>query len=290
MTDQRTQDGKKALADVLALLNLEPAAEDVFRGQSPEGRIQRVFGGQVLGQALVAAMRTVEPSRICHSLHAYFLRPGDPRVPILYEVDRSRDGRSFTARRVVALQHGKQIFILAASFQTPEQGFEHQFEMPNVPPPEQLEDETEARRGQADQLPEFLRDWLTRARPFETRPVVIDPVGDRPPRPAYDNVWFRAAGPVPDHQVRPLLAFASDATLLSTSLLPHGKSIFSNLQVASLDHAMWFHRPFRFDDWLLYAQDSPSASGARGFNRGTIFTRDGRLIASVAQEGLIRPR
>jgi acyl-CoA thioesterase-2 len=290
MTDQRSQDGKKALAEVLALLNLEPAGQDAFRGQSAEGRIQRVFGGQVLGQALVAAMRTVEPSRICHSLHAYFLRPGDPRVPILYEVDRSRDGRSFTARRVVALQHGKQIFILAASFQTPESGFEHQFEMPNVPPPEQLEDEIEARRGQTDQLPQALRDWLTRPRPFEARPVVIDPVGDRSPRPPYNNVWFRALGVVPDSQVQPLLAFASDATLLSTSLLPHGKSIFSNLQVASLDHAMWFHRPFRFDDWLLYAQDSPSASGARGFNRGAIFTRDGRLVASVAQEGLIRPR
>jgi acyl-CoA thioesterase-2 len=290
MTDQRNQDGKNALAEVLALLELEPAAEDVFRGQSAQSRIQRVFGGQVLGQALVAAMRTVEPSRICHSLHAYFLRPGDPRAPILYEVDRSRDGRSFTARRVVALQNGKQIFILAASFQTPEPGFEHQFEMPNVPPPEQLEDEIEVRRGQADQLPQALRDWLTRARPFEVRPVVIDPVGDRSPRPPYNNVWFRAAGPVPGHQTLPLLAFASDATLLSTSLLPHGKSIFSNLQVASLDHAMWFHRPFNFDDWLLYAQDSPSASGARGFNRGAIFTRGGRLIASVAQEGLIRPR
>jgi acyl-CoA thioesterase-2 len=191
---------------------------------------------------------------------------------------------------VVAIQHGRQIFNLAASFQMPEPGFEHQFEMPNVPPPEQLEDETEARAKTAAQLPEALRDWLTRARPFETRPVVLDPPGDRPARPPYDNVWFRAAGPVPDEKVQPLLAFASDATLLSTSLLPHGKSIFSNLQVASLDHAMWFHRGFRFDDWMLYAQDSPSASGARGFNRGAIFTRDGKLIASVAQEGLIRPR
>ena len=159
-----------------------------------------------------------------------------------------------------------------------------------MPPPEALEDEIEARRKAADQLPDGLRDWLTRARPFETRPVHLDPPGDRPARPPYDNVWFRAAGPVPDNLCQPLLAFASDATLLSTSLLPHGKSIFSNLQVASLDHAMWFHRPFRFDDWMLYAQDSPSASGARGFNRGAIFTRDGTLVASVAQEGLIRPR
>jgi len=285
-----TDNGAKAITDVLALLDLEKAGEDIFRGQSPAGRIQRVFGGQVLGQALVAATRTVEASRICHSLHAYFLRPGDPRVPILYEVDRSRDGRSFSVRRVVAIQNGKQIFILAASFQTPEQGYEHEFPMPDVPPPEDLEDEIEARRKNPALMPELLREWLTRARPFETRPVIIDPPGDRPPRPPFDNVWFRAAGPVPGALTQPLLAFASDASLLSTSLLPHGKNIFSNLQVASLDHAMWFHRPFRFDDWLLYAQDSPSASGARGFNRGAIYARDGTLLASVTQEGLIRPR
>jgi acyl-CoA thioesterase-2 len=285
-----TDEGSKALADVLALLDLETAGENIFRGLSPAGRMHRVYGGQVLGQALVAATRTVAPSRICHSLHAYFLRPGDPRVPILYEVDRSRDGRSFSVRRVVALQEGKQIFILAASFQTVEQGYEHEFPMPDVPPPEALDDELEARRKNPDLMPEMLREWLTRARPFETRPVIIDPPGDRQPRPPYDNVWFRAAGPVPEALTQALLAYASDASLLSTSLLPHGKSIFSNLQVASLDHAMWFHRPFRFDDWLLYAQDSPSASGARGFNRGAIYTRDGTLVASVAQEGLIRPR
>jgi acyl-CoA thioesterase-2 len=285
-----TDEGSKALADVLALLDLETTGENIFRGLSPAGRMHRVYGGQVLGQALVAATRTVAPSRICHSLHAYFLRPGDPRVPILYEVDRSRDGRSFSVRRVVALQEGKQIFILAASFQTVEQGYEHEFPMPDVPPPEALDDELEARRKNPDLMPEMLREWLTRARPFETRPVIIDPPGDRQPRPPYDNVWFRAAGPVPEALTQALLAYASDASLLSTSLLPHGKSIFSNLQVASLDHAMWFHRPFRFDDWLLYAQDSPSASGARGFNRGAIYTRDGTLVASVAQEGLIRPR
>jgi acyl-CoA thioesterase II len=290
MTDWRSEDGKKAMADILALLDLEAIEEDIFRGLSPEGRVQRVFGGQVLGQALMAATRTVESSRICHSLHAYFLRPGDPRVPLLYEVDRSRDGHSFAARRVVAIQHGKQIFNLAASYQTPEQGYEHQLQMPDVPPPEQLEDEIEARRKHADQLPDFLREWLTRARPFETRPVILDPPGDRPARLPYDNVWFRACGPVRTDFTQALLAYASDATLLSTSLLPHRKTIFSNLQVASLDHAMWFHRPFRFDDWLLFAQDSPSASGARGFNRGAIFARDGTLIASVAQEGLIRPR
>jgi acyl-CoA thioesterase-2 len=290
MTDWRNEEGKKALSQVLTLLDLSQTGENIYQGTSPEGRLQRVFGGQVLGQALIAASRTADPSRICHSLHAYFLRPGDPRVPIRYEVDRSRDGRSFSVRRVVAIQHEKQIFILAASFQGLEAGYTHQFPMPNVPPPEELEDETEARRRHAELLPDGLREWLTRARPFETRPVVLDPPGDRPPRPPYDNVWFRAAGIVPENFAPALLAYASDATLLSTSLLPHGKTIFSNLQVASLDHAMWFHRPVRFDDWLLYAQDSPSASGARGFNRGMIFARDGTLIASVAQEGLIRPR
>ena len=213
MTDWRSSDGKNAMAEVLALLDLEAIDGDTFRGLSPQGRIQRVFGGQVLGQALIAATRTVDVSRICHSLHAYFLRPGDPRVPILYEVDRSRDGHSFSARRVAAIQHGKQIFILAASFQKPEQGYEHQDQMPDVPPPEALEDETEARRRHADRnSPEFLREWLTRARPFETRPVILDPPGDRPARPPRDNVWFRAAAPLPRRLLQqalrwPILAF-----------------------------------------------------------------------------------
>ena len=285
-----TDDSTIAMQAVLGLLDLEKIEEDIFRGFSPPDRIRRVYGGQVLGQALVAAARTVEPSRICHSLHAYFLRPGDPRIPILYEVDRSRDGRSFSARRVVALQNGKQIFILAASFQIPETGLDHQFPMPDVPPPESLEDEIAKLRQSADSMPDMLREWLMRARPFETRPVIFDLPGDRPPRPPYDNVWFRAAAPVPEHLTLPLLAYASDASLLSTSLLPHGKSIFSNLQVASIDHAMWFHRPFRFGDWMLYAQDSPSASGARGFTRGAVFARDGTVLASMTQEGLIRPR
>lgn len=287
MTEPLTEpDDAAALDEVLALLDLEAIEKDIFRGHSLKARPQRVYGGQVLGQALVAAARTVEEGRICHSLHAYFLRAGDPSVPILYQVDRSRDGRSFTARRVVAIQHGRQIFTLAASFQRPEAGFEHQFPMPEVPPPEALEDERAARRRES--LPEGLRDWLTSARPFETRPVTLDPPIGRTARSPFDNVWFRPVGSVPAAAVQPLLAFASDATLLSTALLPHGQSIFSGLQVASLDHAMWFHRPFRFDDWLLYAQDSPSASGARGFSRGSIYTQDGVLVASVAQEGLIR--
>lgn len=284
--------GKTALTEVIGLLDLEQIEENIFRGVSPKARTQRVFGGQVLGQALAAAIRTVEPSRICHSLHAYFLRPGDPRIPILYEVDRARDGKSFTARRVVAIQHGAQIFNLAASFQTVESGFDHQFEMPKVPPPEALEDAASALMRRTEQFPEHFREWIARARPFETRPVILDGPADRPPRPPFNNVWFRAAGPVPDdiRQRQILLAYVSDMTLLDTSLLPHGKSFFSAVQMASIDHAMWFHRDAGLDDWLLYSQDSPSASGARGFNRGLIFTRDGMLVASVAQEGLIRPR
>lgn len=278
-------------AETLALLDLEKVEENIFRGLSPPGRLQRVFGGQVLGQALVAASRTVEAARPCHSFHAYFLRAGDPRVPILYEVDRSRDGGSFTARRVVAIQHGQQIFIMAASFQLAESGFEHQSAMPVVPPPEDLEDGQEALLREPD-LPEAVRDWIARPRPFEARPVISRGLVDRPARAPQDSIWIRMRGPLPSDGSlhRALLAFASDMSLLDTSLLPHGKSIFSDVQVASLDHAMWFHRPFRADEWLLYAQDSPSASGARGFNRGSIFTRDGVLIASVAQEGLIRAR
>ena len=287
-----SESGAKALAEVLSLLDLEQIEENIFRGLSPKARTQRVFGGQVLGQALAAAIRTVAPERICHSLHAYFLRPGDPRVPILYEVDRARDGGSFTARRVVAVQHGAQIFNLAASFQIVESGFDHQFEMPQVPPPERLEDAATVLARRAHEFPQALQEWFLRPQPFESRPVILDGPGDRPPRPPFDNIWFRAAAPVPGdiRQRQILLAYVSDMTLLDTSLLPHGKSFFSAVQMASIDHAMWFHRDAQLDDWLLYAQDSPSASGARGFNRGLIFTRQGKLIASVAQEGLIRPR
>ncbi len=282
-----------ALSRLLALLDLEKTAEDAFVGISPPEPVQRLFGGQVLSQALVAATRTVDPRRPCHSFHAYFLRPGDPRVPIRYEVDRSRDGASFSARRVVALQNGLQIFILAASYQKSEEGFEHQSHMPVVPPPESLEDDQQVLLRD-ETLTGAARAWVARERPFETRSVLgRGPLGEtRPARAPLDHIWLRTRGAVPDDAVlhRVLLAFVSDMSLLDTSLLPHGKSIFSNLQVASLDHAMWFHRPFRADEWLLYVQDSPSASGARGFNRGAIYTREGALVASVAQEGLIRPR
>lgn len=286
-----------ALARLLELLDLERTGENVFHGLSPDHRVQRVFGGQVLAQALTAADRTLDsaggsgPARVCHSLHAYFLRPGSPRQPILYEVERTRAGASFTARRVVASQNGAPIFTMAASFQKPEAGFEHQAPMPDVPPPEALEDARLVHlRDPA--LPQAARRWLARERPFEIRAVTPRGLGARSPRAPLDHAWVKARGVVPDDPAlhRALLAFVSDMTLLDTSLLPHGRSIFSDVQVASLDHAMWFHRPFRADDWLLYVQDSPSASGARGFNRGTVFARDGRLVASVAQEGLIRPR
>ena len=283
-----------ALLRLLSLLDLESIEENLFRGLSPPEPVQRVFGGQVLAQALVAATRTVDAARLCHSFHAYFLRPGDPKVPILYQVDRSRDGASFTARRVVAIQHGAQIFTLAASFQKSEPGFEHQAQMPLVPDPESLEDDQQVLLRQTDLSP-GARAWIARERAFETRSVLgrgpSGPSGDRPARAAVDHIWLRTRGSVPDDPVlqRALLAFVSDMSLLDTALLPHGKSIFSDVKVASLDHAMWFHRPFRTDDWLLYAQDSPSASGARGFNRGAIYAREGVLVASVAQEGLIRP-
>jgi acyl-CoA thioesterase-2 len=283
-----------ALSRLLVLLDLETIEENLFRGLSPPEPVQRVFGGQVLAQALTAAARTVEAARLCHSLHAYFLRPGDPKVPILYQVDRSRDGASFTARRVVAIQHGAQIFTLAASFQKAEAGFQHQAQMPVVTGPESLEDDREVLLRQ-ESLPPAARAWVARERPFETRSVLgrgpSGPAGDRAARAAIDHIWLRTRGSVPEDPVlqRALLAFVSDMSLLDTALLPHGKSIFSNVKVASLDHAMWFHRPFRADEWLLYVQDSPSASGARGFNRGAIYTREGVLVASVAQEGLIRP-
>jgi acyl-CoA thioesterase-2 len=278
-----------ALARLLALLDLEKIEENVFRGVSPPEPVQRVFGGQVLAQALMAAARTVE-ARLCHSLHAYFLRPGDPKVPILYEVDRSRDGASFTARRVVAIQHGVPIFTLASSFQREEAGFDHQSQMPVVPDPESLEDDQQLLLRDPGLTP-AQREWVGRERPFETRSVMGRGLGDRPARAAVDHIWLKTRGAVPGDPMlqRALLAFVSDMSLLDTALLPHGKSIFSDVKVASLDHAMWFHRPFRADEWLLYVQDSPSASGARGFNRGAIYTREGSLVASVAQEGLIRP-
>ena len=278
----------QAAVDALVqLLDLEPIEVNIFRGLSPDEDRQRVFGGQVAGQALVAAARTVEPGRVVHSLHAYFLRPGDPTVPILYEVDRIRDGRSFTTRRVVAIQHGKAIFNLQSSFQVPEEGLDHQAPMPDTPPPEDLPD-FEARMGP---YADALGDFFLRPRPIDTRYVDWNPPDRSEPLPAFQRVWLRADGSLPDDPVLHacVLTYASDMTLLDTALLPHGGAWRANgLFMASLDHAMWFHRPFRADEWLLYSQDSPSASAGRGLGRGTIHTRDGRLAVTVVQEGVIR--
>lgn len=277
--------------DLLSLLDLENIEVNIFRGHSPDDRWQRVFGGQVIGQALVAAQRTVD-DRFAHSLHAYFLLAGDPKVPILYDVDRIRDGKSFTTRRVRAIQHGRPIFTMSVSFQRLEDGVEHQIDMPDgLPPPEDLPTEREMRMKIADRLPEEFRERFTRDRPVELRPVEPYDMLSPKKRPPVSHVWFRATQHMPDdvalHQCA--LAYASDMTLLDTSFNPHGITFINpKVQSASLDHAMWFHRAFRADEWLLYVQDSPSASGARGFNRGSIYTRDGKLVASVAQEGLVR--
>jgi acyl-CoA thioesterase II len=276
-----------AVDELVRVLDLEPIEVNIFRGVSPEEDRQRIFGGQVAGQALVAAARTVDAERHVHSLHAYFLRAGDPRAPILYEVDRIRDGRSFTTRRVVAIQHGKAIFNMAASFQVEEAGFEHAFEMPDVKPPEELPDMRERARAYGDQL----GPWIDRPRPIDIRHVDWLPPDRKAPLPPRQHVWLRADGRLPDkpliHTI--VLTYASDMSLLDTATLPHGGSWFDpTMFMASLDHAMWFHRPFRADDWLLYAQDSPNASGGRGLSRGLVFTRDGTLVATVMQEGLIR--
>jgi acyl-CoA thioesterase-2 len=285
-----------ALDALLKLLDLEEIEENIFRGLSPDEKRQQVFGGQVAGQALVAAGRTVDKGTV-HSLHAYFLRPGDMRIPILYEVDRIRDGRSFTTRRVVAIQHGKPIFNLSASFHVEEPGLEHQIEMPaGIPAADTLPTLSELIAPHRDKLGEGA-DWWLKPRPIDMRyvePAVPAPLRDEAtPRQRQQRVWIRADGVLPDD---PLLhacvvAYASDMTLLDTTLLPHGlKWSDGRLMGASLDHAMWFHQGFRADRWLLYDQDTPAASGARAFARGSIFTADGRLVVSVAQEGLVRSR
>jgi len=280
--------------ELVNLLDLEEIEKNHYRGRSPDDSWQRVYGGQVLGQALVAASRTVEDAgRSAHSLHGYFLRPGDPKIPLLYVVDRIRDGKSFTTRRVVAVQHGRPIFSMSISFQIHEDGLEHQFPMPNVPPPEDLEPEIAIRRRQAIAAGLSAEDVerFTRERPIEVRPLNPHNAFAPEKRAPTQTAWMRAVDRLPDderlHQCA--LAYLSDWSLLDTCTQPHGVSFMQpNFQTASLDHAMWFHQPFRADEWLLYAQDSPAAGGGRGFNRGLIFTRDGRLVASVAQEGLIR--
>jgi acyl-CoA thioesterase II len=280
----------KALQALMDLLDLEPIEVNIFRGVSPDEDRQRVFGGQVAGQALVAAGRTVERGNV-HSLHAYFLRPGDPTIPILYEVDRIRDGRSFTTRRVVAIQHGRAIFNLSASFHVDEEGPEHQQPMPEVPDPETLP----TFRERMEPYRDFLGDWFERPRPIDARHITKSPLERSPdePLPPHQQVWIKADGELPDDPLLHacIVAYESDFTLLDTTLLPHAIRSWNDgtVMMASLDHAMWFHRPFRADDWLLYDQWSPTARGARGFARGEIYTRDGRLAISVVQEGLVRP-
>jgi acyl-CoA thioesterase-2 len=279
----------KLLEDLIRVMTLERLEDNLFRGQSRDIGSPQVYGGQVLGQALVAASATVV-GRMAHSLHAYFLRRGDFNSPIVYEVDRAWDGKHFATRRVVAIQHGRQIFNMSASFQVPENGLDHQAQMPIVPPPESLRDQDALYREAAAVVPPEIIRVLERRRPFEFRPVQPPDFIRTEPAPPFKEVWFRAADPLPDDEAlhRCLLAYASDFQLIDTALKPHALPLSTKMAVASIDHAMWFHRSVRLDDWLLYALDSPSASGARGFARGSIFSRDGRLLASVAQEGLIR--
>jgi acyl-CoA thioesterase II len=281
-----------ALDELLALLELEALEVNLFRGLSPHEDRQRVFGGQVAAQALVAAGRTVGDDRPVHSLHAYFLRPGDPNVPIVYEVDRIRDGKSFTTRRVVAIQHGRAIFNLAASFQVVETGPDHQMPMPSVPDPDELPTWQQRVEPYLERLGPDLAQWLVRERPIDSRPVDDPRWLDPTPREPEQDVWIKANGALPTapliHEC--VVAYASDLTLLDTAMFPHAISYREQqYMIASLDHAMWFHRPFRADEWLLYHQTSPSASRARGLAQGSIFCRDGTLAITVIQEGLIRP-
>lgn len=280
-----------AAADLVALLDLEPIEQNIYRGQNRDIGTGRLYGGQVLAQALVAAQRTVEDDRPIHSMHGYFILAGDLEVPVVYFVDALRDGGSFTTRRVTAIQHGNAIFNLSASFHRREEGMEHQSEMPDVPDPESLPSELDVIRARADEIPEKLRPILTQDRPLDFR-IIDDPDPfDASPRPPRRSFWVKAVGALGDQEVehQALLAYASDYGLLGAALNPHGVSFrHPRLQVASLDHSIWFHRPFRMDDWLLYVSDSPVAAGSRGFARGTFFTRDGALVASTAQEGLMR--
>ena len=282
-----------AVQDLLNILDLEPLEENLFRGRSPQVGWQRVFGGQVIGQALVAAVRTVE-QRPPHSLHAYFLLPGDPKVPIIYDVDRMRDGKSFTTRRVTARQHGHPIFSMLVSFHTDEPGLDHQAKMPDVPPPEKLPSEADMREKiDADRCRTRCAAITSASGRSSFARSSSSAISARNIPGGQFNVWIRTTGKLPDlpaiHQC--VLAYASDMMLLDTALAPHGRTLFGKeFMAASLDHALWLHRPFRADEWLLYAQDSPNLHGSRGFARGLIFTRDGTLVASVAQEGLVRQR
>ncbi|MFO1375769.1 MAG: acyl-CoA thioesterase II [Steroidobacteraceae bacterium] len=278
------------LRELLKLHELEPLEVNLFRGESRSIGSPQVFGGQVLAQALVAAMRTVE-GRVAHSLHAYFLRRGDFNAPIVYQVERSRDGGSFSSRRVSAIQHGEQILTMSASFQEPQPGYEHQLAMPDVPAPETLEDQEAYVRRVVPELSPQLAFFLERVRPWRFRPVELRDPHVFEAKLARRRIWFRLDGELPDDDAlhRALLTYVSDYNLLDVATMPHGRTHI-DLTMASIDHALWFHRPMRVNDWLLYDIESPSACGARGFCRASIFTRDGCLVASAAQEGLMRPR
>ena len=274
-------------------LKLERIEVNLFRGGTPDNSPGRIFGGQVIAQSLLAAYETVD-DRVCHSLHCYFIRPGDPSVPIVFEVDRSRDGGSFTTRRVIAVQHGQQIFNLAASFMAVEEGFEHQMDMPPTPGWEDVPDELEMQLKAMKTAPPQAKAWLSRPRPIEIRSLDGRNDGPNPPkREPIQRMWFRAKAPIgkDPHMHQVIMAYASDMSLLGTAIRPHGVNWQTpGFQTASLDHAMWFHKEADFNQWHLYAQDSPSASGGRGFIRGSIYAADGTLVASVAQEGLMRMR
>lgn len=281
------------LKDFLDLLDLEYIEDNLFRGESRNLGGKSVFGGQVLGQALVAATRTVDEARPPNSLHAYFLRPGDMAAPIVYDVERSRDGGSFTWRRIKAIQHGRQIFSMMASFHAPEDGYEHQAAMPDVPRPDDLPDQRTLRQQCVADCPESFRQQFLRELAIEFRPV--DPINPFVPHVTepVQHIWFRASGSLPDDPMlhHCVLAYASDFNLLSTAMRPHGVTyMVPGMIVASLDHAIWFHRPLRADEWLLYTMDSPGAQGARGLSRGLVFDADGQLVASVAQESLMRSK
>lgn len=283
-----------AMRELLDILDLEMLEHNLFRGRSPQVGWQRVFGGQVISQALISAQRTVAPDRHVHSLHCYFMLAGDPSVPIVYQVDRLRDGGSFTTRRVTAIQHGNAIFSLECSFQVDEQGLEHQMPMPlDVPPPESLKTQFELIEESGHEMPENIRRFWARERPLEIKPVQVEHYVTRNRLEPKQQLWVRMTGDVPDDRrlQAAILAYLSDMTLLDTSTFAHGRSGFDrDIQMASLDHAMWFHRGHALDDWLLYTQDSPTTIGSRGFSRGFLYARDGRLIASTAQEGLVRVR
>lgn len=290
---ERATTPEALVRQLIELLDVEEIDTDLYRGPRQPGGVGRVFGGQVIAQALQSAQRSIDDGKAAHSLHAYFMRPGDEDHPIIYRVVRDFDGRSFATRRVIAMQKGQPILNMAASFQLPAEGLHHQDAMPDVPGPEELRSESELREEIQDAVPEKLRRFFLRARPIEIRPV--SPRNwFRPEKMApVQNSWFRVAAPLPDDPAlhRAMLAYASDMTLLGTCMMPHGVTwMDGRVQTASLDHAVWLHEPFRFDDWLLYTTDSPWSGHSRGFNRGRIFTRDGRLVASCAQEGLIRVR